>query len=37
MSFFNKLFGGDSKPQPPKNQPPPKPKEESVDAKKLKI
>lgn len=36
MSFFNKLFGGDDKSKP-KNQPPPKPKEDTTDAKKLKI
>lgn len=37
MSFFNKLFGGDDKKGQPKAQAPPKPKEESVDAKKIKI
>lgn len=38
MSFFNKLFGGGSdKTEKPKNQPPPKPKEDSTDVKKLKI
>lgn len=39
MSFFNKLFGGNDQKSnaQPKNQPPPKPKEESVEAKKIKI
>jgi hypothetical protein len=34
MSFFNKLFGGEKPKAPP---PAAKPKEESTDAKKLKI
>lgn len=38
MSFFNKLFGGNEKNDKPKGQaPPPKPKEDTTDAKKLKI
>lgn len=39
MSFFNKLFGGGDKPDKPAKGPaaPPKPKEDSTDAKKLKI
>lgn len=35
MSFFNKLFGGEKKPE--KTSAPPKPVEESTDAKKIKI
>ncbi len=38
MSFFNKIFGGGEKTQKPKSQPAPaKPKEDTTDAKKLKI
>jgi hypothetical protein len=36
MSFFNKLFGGGEK-KPKASAPPPKPKEDSTEAKKLKI
>lgn len=37
MSFFNKLFGGSDKPATKGPVPPPKPKEDSTDVKKLKI
>jgi hypothetical protein len=39
MSFFNKLFGGSDKNDKPTKgaAPPPKPKEDTTDAKKLKI